>query len=159
TPGKPDITRPFQGSSPMQLCCKTQRLSRIGSALLVLGLATLVYAQETAQKQPGGPPSSRIQKKTYAFKEAGKEREYPLFVQSQYDKDKKWPLVVALHGLGGNPQQMIRSKGLTDLAEKHGYIVVAPMGYNSGGWYGALGPGKGLAGKGKGKGADAPENL
>jgi len=31
----------------------------------------------------------------------------------------------------------MRYKGLTDLAEKHGYIVVAPMGYNSGGWYGA----------------------
>jgi predicted peptidase len=29
---------------------------------------------------------------------------------------------------------------LTDLAEKYGYIVVAPMGYNSGGWYGQKPP-------------------
>src|SRR4029079_13745904 len=114
---------------------------RIGAALLVLGMATLVCAQETTQKQAGGLPRSRIQKKTYEFKEAEKEMEYALFVPSGYDKDKKTPLVVALHGLGGNPQQMMRYKGLTDLAEKYGYIVVAPMGFNSGGWYGAV-PGK-----------------
>jgi predicted peptidase len=37
------------------------------------------------------------------------------------------------------------------------------MGYNSSGWYGALGPGKGFGGKGfgkfKGKGEEAPANL
>jgi hypothetical protein len=34
------------------------------------------------------------------------------------------------------------------------------MGYNSSGWYGALGSGKGFGGKfGKGKGGDAPDNL
>ena len=146
----------------MQLCSRTRRVPRIGIALLVFGLTTLVSAQETAQKQFGGNTASRIQKKTYDFKEAKKEMEYALFVPSKYDKEKKTPLVVALHGLGGNPQQMIRSRGLTDQADKYGYIVVAPMGYNSGGWYGALGPGKGFAGKfgkGKGKTEDLPDNL
>jgi predicted peptidase len=61
-------------------------------------------------------------------------------------------LIVALHGLGSNPQQIIRYPKLTDLAEKHGYIVVAPMGYNSGGWYG-------LAIPAFLKGKDAPANL
>ena len=69
--------------------------------------------------------------------------EYALFVPSRYDKEKKTPLMVALHGLGGNPQQMIRSKGLTDQAEKYGYIVAAPMGYNSSGWYGLPRAGRG----------------
>src|SRR5262245_43022176 len=113
---------------------------RGGFAILAVALATLVSAEEPALKQTGAP-SSRIQKKTYDFKEAGKEMEYALFVPSKYDKEKKSPLVVALHGLGGNPQQMIRSRGLTDLAEQHGYIVVAPMGYNSSGWYGVRAPG------------------
>lgn len=66
--------------------------------------------------------------------------EYALFVPSKYDKEKKTPLIVALHGLGGNPLQILRSRGLTDQAEQHGYIVVAPMGYNSSGWYGARAP-------------------
>ncbi len=79
--------------------------------------------------------------------------EYALFVPSSYAKEKKTPLLVALHGLGGNPQQIIRSRGLTDLAEKHGYIVVAPMGYNSSGWYGVRTPGGGFRGPGSGFGA------
>src|SRR5262245_24614012 len=137
----------------MQLCSRTRRVSRVGTALLVLGLAALVSAQEPGQKEPGGPPGSRIQKKTYEFKEAGKEMEYALFVPSRYDKEKKTPLIVALHGLGGNPQQMIRSRGLTDLAEQYGYIVAAPMGYNSSGWYGAQGPGAGLGRPAAGFGA------
>jgi poly(3-hydroxybutyrate) depolymerase len=127
-------------------------VSQAGTALLVVGLATLALAQEPAQKQP---PSSGIQKKTYDFKEAGKEMEYALFVPSKYDKAKKTPLIVALHGLGGNPQQMIRSKGLTDQAEKYGYLVVAPMGYNSSGWYGV----KGGPGGGFGKKTDEPKNV
>src|SRR5262249_2176827 len=85
-----------------------------------------------------------------------KEMEYALFVPTKYDKEKKTPLMIALHGLGGNPQQMIRSKGLTEQAEKYGYIVAAPMGYNSSGWYGSRGtggagfgaPGKGAPGGG-----------
>jgi len=130
---------------------------RVGTALLVLGLATLVPAQEPTPKQPGGTASPGIQKRTYDFKEAGKQMEYALFVPSKYDNEKKTPLMVALHGMGGNPQQIMRSKGLTDLAEQHGYIVVAPMGYNSSGWYGAKAPGGGLGGPGGGfAGAGTP---
>ena len=65
------------------------------TALLVLGLATVVSAQ------PGGPASSRIQRKTYDFKEAKKEMEYALFVPSTYDREKKTPLMVALQWLLG----------------------------------------------------------
>jgi len=134
----------------MQLSSRTRRVPRVGTALLVLSLATLVSAQEPGPKATGGAPRSRIQKRTYDFKEAGKEMEYALFVPSKYDKGKKTPLLVALHGLGGNPQQIIRSRGLADLAEKHGYIVVAPMGYNSRGWYGVRMPGGGFGRPGGG---------
>jgi len=103
----------------------------------IVGLFFLGVLTAVAGSPGGGGPSTlaRIQKKSYEFKEAGKDMEYALFVPSTYDKAKKAPLMVALHGLGSNPQQIMRYKGLTDLAEKYGYIVVAPMGYNSGGWY------------------------
>lgn len=108
--------------------------------LFALVAACLLAPALTAQP-PGRKESSatqaRIQKKTYDFKDAGKEMEYALFVPTLYDKTKKTPLVVALHGLGSNPQQIMRYRGLTDLAERYGYVVAAPMGYNSGGWYGA----------------------
>jgi poly(3-hydroxybutyrate) depolymerase len=95
-----------------------------------------LQAQEKPSGESAKAPASRIEKKTYDFKAAGKEMEYGLFVPSKYDKAKKAPLMVALHGLGSNPQQILRYPGMADLAEKHGYIVTAPMGYNSGGWYG-----------------------
>lgn len=130
-------------------CNRTSLFSRIGAVVLLASLTALVWAQEQPKKDQPEPTTSRIQKKTYDFKEAGKEMEYALFVPSKYDKEKKTPLMVALHGLGSNPQQIMRYRGLTDLAEKHGYIVVAPMGYNSSGWYGS----RGAAGKGE------PKNL
>lgn len=95
----------------------------------------LTPAMIPAQEKPK-TTTSRIEKLTYDFKEAGKEMEYGRFVPSSYQKAKKSPLMIALHGLGSNPQQILRYPGLTDLAEKHGYVVVAPMGYNAQGWYG-----------------------
>ena len=107
--------------------------------LMALAVTFSASVAAHAQEKPKTPASrtwSRIEKKTYDFKDAGKEMEYCLFVPSTYDKAKKAPLMLALHGLGSNPQQIIRYPALTDLAEKHGYIVAAPMGYNSSGWYG-----------------------
>jgi poly(3-hydroxybutyrate) depolymerase len=127
-------------------------LARLATCLVLGGLTALAGAQQPPQKDTDKKPADRIEKRTYEFKEAGKEMEYALFVPSGYDKAKKAPLVVALHGLGGNPQQMIRSRGLVEQAEKYGYLVVAPMGYNSSGWYGAQGPGAGRGGAGRGPG-------
>tara|TARA_Y100000588_G_scaffold193128_1_gene207225 strand:- start:335 stop:1384 length:1050 start_codon:yes stop_codon:yes gene_type:complete len=83
-----------------------------------------------------------VEKRTYFFKEADKEMDYRLYVPSGYSKGKKFPLIVLLHGLGSNPQQVIRYDGIIQEAEKRNYIVVAPYGYNERGWYGARGKGK-----------------
>jgi predicted peptidase len=136
--------------------------------MLVCSLAALAGAQQPPQQKdqakPGGKLGAKVQMRTYDFKEAKKDKmEYGLFVHSKYSKDKKSALMIALHGLGGNPKQMMGSKGLTENAEKYGYIVAAPMGYNSSGWYGAQAPGggkgKGKGAGGKGKAEDVPANL
>lgn len=128
----------------------SEPLTRLAACLLLSGLATWAGAQPPQQKDTSKKPADRIERRTYEFKEAGKEMEYALFVPSGYDKAKKAPLIVALHGLGINPQQIIRSRGLVEQAEKYGYIVVAPMGYNTSGWYGFFGPGAGFGGPGRG---------
>src|SRR5437588_6525448 len=101
------------------------------AGILTVGLFHLLIPGLRAKekKDEKKTTQSRIEKKSYEFKDAGKEMEYALFVPTGYDKEKKTPLVIALHGLGGSPQQFIRTRGLTDQAEKHGFIVVAPMGY------------------------------
>jgi poly(3-hydroxybutyrate) depolymerase len=133
---------------------KWSSLWRVRVAVLAAGVLCLALSGVTVQgqdkKEPAKGTQGRIEKRTYDFKDAGKEMEYALFVPSKYDKEKKWPLMIALHGLGSNPQQIMRYRGLTDEAEKHGYVVAAPMGYNSKGWYGQKAPGKGKP---------EPENL
>jgi len=72
----------------------------------------------------------------YTFADTNEQLPYAVFVSSKVSKDKKTPLIVALHGLGGDQNTMMRANAL-QLAEEGGYIMVGPMGYNSGGWYGA----------------------
>ena len=106
---------------------------------------------------------TRVQNRTYHFQDTNEDLPYCLFVSSKVSKDKKNPLIVSLHGLGIGPGYMCQGKAL-DLAEEGGYILVAPMGYNVGGWYGS--PVMNLAGRG-GRGGQAaapappppPENL
>ena len=83
----------------------------------------------------------RILTRSYFFQQADRQMEYTLYVPNGYDEQQKYPLVVALHALASNPQQIIRYPGLIQEAEKHGYLVVAPMGYNRYGWYGSRGTG------------------
>ena len=93
---------------------------------------------KTAAENSPTVEKGRILKRYYEFKEAEKRMEYGLYVPRGYSKEKKTPLIVALHGLYSNPQQILRYPGFTEHAEKHGTILVAPMGYNDRGWYGSL---------------------
>jgi poly(3-hydroxybutyrate) depolymerase len=113
------------------------RCRAVACLTLAVTVFGLVRPGAVAQEKKGDKkPIPKVEKKTYEFKDAGKDMEYALFVPSGYDKEKKSPLIIALHGLGGNPQQFMRTRGLTEQAEKRGYIVAAPMGYNERGWYG-----------------------
>jgi predicted peptidase len=78
------------------------------------------------------------QQRHYYFAEAGVEMPYRLYVPQNYDPATKTPLVVALHGYGGNQDYFFSARAdLPALLERHGFIFVAPMGYSAGGWYGA----------------------
>jgi predicted esterase len=84
-----------------------------------------------------GRVDPRVQQRIYVFKDTNEFIPYAVFVSSKVRKDKKNPLIVALHGLGGDQNTLVRETyRAVELAEQGGYILVAPMGYNSGGWYG-----------------------
>jgi poly(3-hydroxybutyrate) depolymerase len=101
-----------------------------------------------------------VQQRKYHFADTNEELPYALFVSSKVTKDKKTPLIVALHGVFGDGNSLLRGSAL-DLAEDGGYILVGPMGYNPQGWYGSPvivmngGPGKGK-GPGAVKGGPPP---
>jgi poly(3-hydroxybutyrate) depolymerase len=84
------------------------------------------------------PGAKGDQQRHYTFGAAGKEMPYRLYVPRSYDPAAAAPLVVALHGFGGNQDYFFNAvKELPALLETHGFIFVAPMGLAADGWYGA----------------------
>jgi len=125
------------------------------AAWLTLSIPNAVQAQAPAgAKGKGGgkgfAQDPRAETRTYHFEDTNEDLPYSLYVSSKVKKDKKAPLVVTLHGLGA-PQTIMMGKTAVDLAEEAGYILLSPMGYNTGGWYGS--PAGAGPGRGKGKGA------
>lgn len=86
------------------------------------------------------PPLTESQRRilmcTYDSPEANERFPYALFVPTSYDATRPSPLIVNLHGAGVTPLQQMLFDGVTDLAEEYGYIVVAPMGYSTMGFWG-----------------------
>jgi predicted esterase len=81
----------------------------------------------------------RVQIRSHRFGETNEDIPYALFVSSKVKKGEKAPMIVTLHGLGGTHTTMMRPNAI-DLAEAGGYILLAPMGYNPRGWFGAPAP-------------------
>ena len=79
----------------------------------------------------------RILECTYRLPESNADLPYALFVPSTYTPGQPTPLVVALHGLAITPLQQILFDGTTDFAERDGFIVLAPMGFNVSSWWGS----------------------
>jgi predicted esterase len=81
-------------------------------------------------------PDPRVEQRTYHFADTDEDLAYTVFVSSKVKPGTPAPLIVALHGYGGDSNFIVRGR-LVDLAEEGGYIVVGPMGYNATGWYGS----------------------
>jgi poly(3-hydroxybutyrate) depolymerase len=126
---------------------------RIGRfALVALALLTMAPSSTAAQAaqewvQPERSKANldalaRVQVKSYKFEAAGNiDVKYGLYVPTKYTASRATPLVIALHGLGSDIHYMMEYNNLVELAERYGYIVATPMGYNERGWYGARGQG------------------
>src|SRR5262249_2392385 len=119
-------------------------LAAIGVFVATLGLVAEPSAQRGAAQGRGSGQHGRggntdgVGVWPTRFPEADVPIQYVSFIPQRVDKKKKSPLVIALHGMNVPPLGLIRF--LTDAADKGGYIVAAPTGYNLQGWYGANGP-------------------
>lgn len=59
----------------------------------------------------------------------GAQRRYDLWVPDSLDSTRPAPLVLVLHGGGGNPEQVCRMRGgIPALADAEGFIVACPAG-------------------------------
>jgi len=93
----------------------------------------------------------RAQVRTYHFADANQDMQYCVFASSKVSKNTAAPLIVSLHGMGAAPTIMCNTTAV-NLAEEGGYVLVAPMGYSTTGWFGSPVINMG-AGRGRGRGA------
>ena len=87
---------------------KDLRTQTVYCRFLVIGFVCLMFDPWPANVAVGQESVDQITRQSYMFEEAEKELEYALFVPTSYDEDSPTPLIVALHGLYSNPQQILR---------------------------------------------------
>ena len=142
----------------MKLSWKT--VAKIALPIALCLLFSLAPAQDRGAGQAGpgaGPGASqqrriggdyvddRVQLREYHFNDTDETLPYAVFVSTKVTKDKKAPLVLALHGFSGNHGTFMRTQ-CVDEAEKNGYILVGAMGYSPSGSFGMPLGGRGAPG-------------
>jgi poly(3-hydroxybutyrate) depolymerase len=77
-------------------------------------------------------------KRHYLLEAANEIMPFRVYVPRTYTGGQPFPLILALHGLGGTEDALFDGYGkrLPALAEERGYIVAAPLGYRIDGGYG-----------------------
>jgi poly(3-hydroxybutyrate) depolymerase/alpha-beta hydrolase superfamily lysophospholipase len=132
----PPFPRPCTSASPR---CEGEVIP-FGSALDAQ--AQVRESQQLAKTMaaPGGPQwqAKGDQHRTYRFPGTEAEIPYRLYVPTTWDGKSKLPLVLMLHGGGANESTYpdMNGRQILQLAERHGYILVSPLGYGPLGAYG-----------------------
>jgi len=112
----------------MEICMKPSIHSAIGT----LALLTLSQPVNAAAPPPEGCGPGGWRSGTYTMDHDGVTRSFRVHVPRGFNNDAPAPLVLIFHGWGGNEDEFLGFKSVTSLADRRGYILVAPRGLGSG---------------------------
>lgn len=90
-------------------------------------------AQREAAKAPAASTvTASAGTRRYTLQHGGHERHYLVHVPARLDPSRPAPMLVALHGGGGNMDHQADDAryGLLSLAEREGYVLVVPNGHS-----------------------------
>jgi acetyl esterase/lipase len=113
---------------------KFPRMPALACTLLLLGaMAGAAFAQTPAVR-----PATGDQQREHVFSPTGQKLPYRIYVPTTWDGKRALPIVLFLHGAGANERTYLDMADgqVRKLAEKHGYIVVSPLGFTPLGAYG-----------------------
>jgi poly(3-hydroxybutyrate) depolymerase len=110
----------------------TRFFSTFASLLLGFGVANAL-AQAADTKRATGD-----QQRQHVFAPTGQTIPYRIYVPKSWDGKAALPILLFLHGAGANERTYLdQGDGIVrTLAEKHGYIVVSPLGFTPMGAFG-----------------------
>lgn len=99
--------------------------------LLASGIPGRVDAAppEAPRSEARGPVSEgRVEERFLRVVDARRDVRHLVSIPPGYEDDpeRRWPLIVGLHGTAGNPEQVMDFPRLRELAERYGYLVVCP---------------------------------
>jgi polyhydroxybutyrate depolymerase len=94
--------------------------------VLITGLLMLLLGCEEPIPEPVPPPPPPTEPPSDA--ELLAARPYSVNVPAGYDAGVEWPLLVALHGYDGSPEETVSYFDLDRLAERRGLFLIAPSG-------------------------------
>ncbi|MEP7000548.1 MAG: phospholipase [bacterium] len=118
-------------SREAQLTSRREFLTLLAGSASLLGCLSSTESHDASDPPGGGSarfstqfaaPTSSVSPGTYALN-ASNAKDGSLVVPPGYDPTKPMPLVVALHGAGGNPQQAIALLGAS--AASRGFLLLA----------------------------------
>lgn len=103
------------------------------AVVMLAGVTGNAFAQSPELKRATGD-----QQRQYIFAPTGQQMPYRIYVPKSWDGKSALPIVLFLHGAGANERTYLDTANgqLQTLAEKHGYIVVSPLGFTPLGAYG-----------------------
>jgi len=101
-------------------------------ASLLAGVLGLLAGSGHAQPSPPLPPGQDL-RLAYRSEIDGTDQPYRLYVPTAYDGGKPFPLVIAMHGTGGNESSLFEDKRLPPhelmrVAERHAVLMATPHG-------------------------------
>jgi predicted esterase len=105
--------------------------------------AEIARAEATLVDAKGGKDPFKAKRgdfeRHYLLAGANEIMPYRVYVPKGYSTSKATPLVIALHGLGGNEDSFFDSYAqlLPQLSEEHGFLLAAPLGFRRDGFYGS----------------------
>ena len=107
-----------------------------------LAAAESVLASLKAGRDPLAGKTGDMERH-YRLEGADEILPYRVYVPTKYDGRTAYPLIIALHGLGGDESNFFDgyNKVLPPLAEARGYLVAVPSGFGPDGFYGMVVPG------------------
>jgi predicted esterase len=100
--------------------------------------AEAVLAESKGGKDPFKGKTGDFERH-YVLEGANEIMPYRVYVPKGYAASKATPLVIALHGLGGNEDGFFDNyeKLPPQLSEEHGFLLAAPLGFRRDGFYGS----------------------
>ncbi len=96
---------------------------------IVLNFSCISYRNRSPDQTSPVAPTSTNYDYASSISSGGLQRTYNIHISSAYDKTRPTPLLIVLHGGGGNGQGMIKLANFNAIADRENFIVVYPDGF------------------------------